>query len=148
MNMQIPTDSVGSRAILALDAANAFDSLEWDYLWWVLERFEFGPSFIGWVKTLYSEPRAKIKINNEYSVMFQLERGLFAIGMEPLAVMVHMVGEFGRFFRTGYQLGEVGFNGGQPVWQTDTVWNFPAKSSCGAEIFGHLDNERYKSVYQ
>lgn len=97
LNMQIPTDNLGSKAILALDAAKAFDSLEWDYLWKVLVPFGFGPSFISWVRLLYSKPRAKIKINNEYSEVFQLERGtrqgcplsplLFAFAMEPLAIM-------------------------------------------------------------
>lgn len=95
--MQIPTDNLGPKAILALDVAKAFDSLEWDYLWKVLERFGFGPSFIGWVKLLYIELRARIKINNKLSEMFQLERGsrqgcplsplLFALAMEPLAIM-------------------------------------------------------------
>lgn len=97
LNTQIPTDNGGSRAILALDAAKAFDSLEWDYLLRVLVRFGFGPSFISWVKILYTDPRTKIKINNEYSDLFQLEKGtrqgcplsplLFALAMKPLAVM-------------------------------------------------------------
>lgn len=97
LNMQIPTEKAGSRAILALDATKVFDSLEWNYLWRVLERFEFGPSFMRWVKILYSEPRAKIKINSEHSELFQLERGtrqscpisplLFALEMESIAIM-------------------------------------------------------------
>lgn len=106
--MQIPTESEGSRAILSLDATKAFDSLEWDYLWWVLEISGFGPSFIEWVKTLYNGPRVKIKIN-EYSEMFQLERGtrqgcplsplLFALAIEPLAIMTRSVSGIQGFQR-------------------------------------------------
>lgn len=49
-----------------MDAAKAFDSLEWDYLWRALELFRFGPTFIGWVKALYKTTSAKIRINNAY----------------------------------------------------------------------------------
>lgn len=33
LNLQVPTENTGSRAILSLDTAKAFDSLEWEYLW-------------------------------------------------------------------------------------------------------------------
>ena len=45
LNIQIPTDNETPRALLALDAAKAFDSLEWSYLWRTLEGFGFGPSY-------------------------------------------------------------------------------------------------------
>lgn len=98
MNLQAPTENMGSRSVLSLDTAKAFDSLEWGYLWWVVKRFGFGPSFIGWLKTLYNHPSARLKINNEYSERLPLERGtrhgcplsplLFSLAMEPLAEVV------------------------------------------------------------
>lgn len=52
------------------------DILEWHYLSRVLEEFGFGPSFIGWIKTLFNAPSAKVSINNEYSGRIQLARGM------------------------------------------------------------------------
>lgn len=58
LNLQIPSINGGSRVVVSLDAAKAFDSLEWDFLWRALEVFGFGPTFIGWVKALYKTPSA------------------------------------------------------------------------------------------
>lgn len=89
---------MGSRAILSLDATTAFDSLEWHYLWQVLEAYRFGSRFVNWMKLLYGEPREKVKINNECSETFPLMRGtrqgcslsslLFALAIEPLAIAI------------------------------------------------------------
>lgn len=98
MNLQIPTVNMGLQAIVSLDAAKAFDSLEWDYLWRVLETFGFGPIFVGWVKALYKSPSSRIRINNAHSESIQLEGGtrqgcplsplLFALAIEPLAIAI------------------------------------------------------------
>lgn len=95
LNMQLPIENGGNRAVLSLDAAKAFDSLEWHHLWKVLAEFQFGPNFVQWMRILYERPRAKVRINGECSEWFHLERGtrqgctlsplLFALAMEPLA---------------------------------------------------------------
>lgn len=98
LNLQTPVENEGSRAVLSLDIAKAFDTLEWGYLWWVMERYGFGPLFINWLKILYQQPSARLKINNVYSERISLERGtrqgcplsplLFALAMEPFAEVV------------------------------------------------------------
>lgn len=75
MNLQVPTDEYGARAILSLYAAKAFDSLEWQYLWRALAGFQFGPIFNNWLKILYKTLEVKVKVNNEYSDKFRLMRG-------------------------------------------------------------------------
>lgn len=75
MNLQVPVENPGGRAILSLDAAKAFDSVRWPYLLEILERFGMGSKFITWVKVLYSKPRARLRINNNLSSPFELHRG-------------------------------------------------------------------------
>lgn len=96
LNQQLPSDNVGDRTILSLDAAKAFDSMEWPYLWEVLNLFGLGKLFIGWVKLLYSAPKATMQVNGSYSDVFSLHRGtrqgcplyplLFALLIKLLAV--------------------------------------------------------------
>ena len=49
--------------ILFIDFEKAFDSIEWPFLYKVLETFNFGPSFISWVGTFYNNAMSCV-INN------------------------------------------------------------------------------------
>lgn len=42
--------------VASLDTENAFDSVEWGYLWGFLSRFGFGPQFMFWLRMLYTNP--------------------------------------------------------------------------------------------
>ena len=37
--------------LVFIDFKKAFDNVEWNFLYWCLEIFNFGPDFIHWVKT-------------------------------------------------------------------------------------------------
>lgn len=81
--------------VLAVDAQKAFDRVSWPFLFKTLEKFGFGPKFIGWIKLLYSAPQSLVRVNGHISNPFTLHRGtrqgcplsplLFALFIEPLA---------------------------------------------------------------
>ena len=81
--------------ILFLDFEKAFDSLEWEYLFKVLNIMNFGPSFLNWIRTFYSNISSCVINNGHSSEFFSLQRGvrqgcplsglLFVLAVEPLA---------------------------------------------------------------
>lgn len=62
-------------ALVSLDAAKAFDSIEWPFLTQVLCKFNFGPKFLKWIAMLYNSPRAAVALNGRVSSSFNLSRG-------------------------------------------------------------------------
>ncbi len=62
--------------LLFLDFEKAFDSVEWNFMISVLERFNFGNNFINWIKILYKKPTLSIKNNGWISKDIQLSRGV------------------------------------------------------------------------
>lgn len=98
INLQATHENIGTRVVVTLDTAKAFDSVEWKYLWGCLERYGFGPNFIKWVQLLYQKPTARVVANGWLSQQFDLGRGtrqgcplstlLYALAAEPLAISV------------------------------------------------------------
>ena len=86
-------------AILSLDQEKAFDQVDWGFLLAVLCHMSFGPSFICWVKLLYTNIRSAILVNGYTSNWFHPLRGvrqgcplsplLYVLTIEVLAVGIH-----------------------------------------------------------
>ena len=85
-----------SGILLFLDFEKAFDTVEWPFLFRVMEKFNFGQEFVKWIKLLYKEPCAVFKNNGWISDKINLKRGirqgcpvsalLFILVVEVLAI--------------------------------------------------------------
>ena len=77
------------------DFEKAFDSIDHDFLIKCLRHFNFGDSFINWIKLFYSNAKSCVSNNGHHSEFFPIQRGvrqgcplspyLFIIGIELLA---------------------------------------------------------------
>uniref|UniRef100_A0A803JR33 Reverse transcriptase domain-containing protein n=1 Tax=Xenopus tropicalis TaxID=8364 RepID=A0A803JR33_XENTR len=98
LNMSITHTNSTTRAVAALDIAKAFDTVEWPFLWEVLNANGIGPNFVAYVKLLYNKPTAALRVNSDLTKPFDLSRGtrqgcplsplLFALAIEPFAQAV------------------------------------------------------------
>ena len=62
--------------LLSLDFEKAFDTIEWDFMYKCLEKFNFGDKFINLIKTLYNGPNIVIKNNGYFTREIKLTTGL------------------------------------------------------------------------
>ena len=49
--------------LLCLDFEKAVDTVDWDFMLKVLQKYEFGTNFIRWIQILYKDPKLVIKNN-------------------------------------------------------------------------------------
>lgn len=80
--------------LLLLDQEKAFDRVEHNFLWKVLEAFGFNTGFIAMLKVMYSDIESLLKINGGLGAPFKVGRGirqgcslsgmLYALCFEPL----------------------------------------------------------------
>ena len=84
--------------LVCLDYEKAFDSLEWNFMFSVLKKLNFGDVFIKWVKILYTDPLISIKNNGWLSKDIKLSRGvrqgcpfsalIFVLSVEILGIKI------------------------------------------------------------
>jgi exonuclease III len=85
-------------ALICLDFEKAFDSVNWDFIFCTLEKFNFGMYFRNWIKILYTNPVINVKNNGWLSCNIPVSRGirqgcpisalLFILVTEILAIKV------------------------------------------------------------
>ncbi len=74
-------------AVFSLDAEKAFDRLEWNYMWAVLQCFGFGEHFVSMIKTLYHSPAASVITGNIISPSFLYSGDETGVSTFPLIVL-------------------------------------------------------------
>lgn len=58
--------------LLSIDLQKAFDMVAWPYLFEVLERWGFGPHFLGILHALYSNPSVQVRLQGDYTDPFPI----------------------------------------------------------------------------
>lgn len=86
--------------LLSTDTEKAFDRVSWDYMYETCKHIGFGNSMMTWVKSLYINPSAKIKMNDTYSDSIEIHNGtrqgcplsplLFILSIEPLIRTINL----------------------------------------------------------
>ena len=62
--------------IAQIDFEKAFDLIEWPFLLKTLKEFNFGETFIKWIKILYTDIHSCVDNNGYYSTYFRLTRSI------------------------------------------------------------------------
>ena len=63
-------------AVISVDQLKAFDRVSHDYLFAVLRHFGFGPSFLRWIRLLYTGTMSSVKVNGWLTAFIPIQRGL------------------------------------------------------------------------
>lgn len=84
--------------LISFDARKAFDTVNWNFLYKTLSAVGFHSQFVSWIRVIYKNPKARVRVNGCCSEFFTIQRGvrqgdclsplLFAINIEPLATSI------------------------------------------------------------
>ena len=85
-------------SIIFLDYQKAFDRVEWGWALKCLNRFNFGPKFIGWIQMIYKNAKTCLLTNGYRSSYFRISRSMrqgcpvspliYILQAEPLACTI------------------------------------------------------------
>ena len=64
------SDTLSPEAVVVLNAEKAFNRIEWEYLFYMLNMFGFGPNFIKLIRLIYTDPTASVHTNSISSDIF------------------------------------------------------------------------------
>ncbi|KAK3532262.1 hypothetical protein QTP86_013899, partial [Hemibagrus guttatus] len=81
--------------LIFLDQEKAFDRVEHEYLWKVLEAFGFNPGFVAMIKVLYCEIESVLKVNGGLCASFKVLRSI----RQGCALSEHVKGKLSRWKR-------------------------------------------------
>lgn len=62
--------------VISLDLEKAFDRVEHEFMFAILEKFDFGQNFIKWLKILYKGAKSQIKCNGFLTGAFSVSRSI------------------------------------------------------------------------
>ena len=62
--------------LLLIDFEKAFDTIKWNFLYQVLEHFNFGKCFIDWIKIIYNKVYSCVTNNGYSSTPFNITKGI------------------------------------------------------------------------
>ena len=85
--------------ILSLDQEKAFDRVEHNYLFKVLEKYNFPKNFINFIKILYKDVKSKVQVNGMFTEDIQIQRSvrqgcplsmfLYVLSLEPFIASIN-----------------------------------------------------------
>ena len=74
--LQFLKDEEQPGIMVNIDFEKAFDSVNWEFMLLTLEKFNFGPSLVKWVKTIYKNISSCVINNGHTSKYFDVRRGV------------------------------------------------------------------------
>lgn len=103
----------GEGALVSVDFTKAYDTLNHDFLFEVLNRMNFAGKLQTYIKKIYSNPKSKILVNGHLSQEISLQRGvrqgdplstlLFILATDPLLRMINQEALFPGVSLQGYR---------------------------------------------
>ena len=69
-------ENKGEGILLSLDQEKAFDRVEHNYLFKVLEKYKFHERFIKFIKIIYKNIKSKIQVNGTFTEAFQIQKSV------------------------------------------------------------------------